>query len=472
MKKTLYPLLLGLSVLFTAGCRSLQPQRPAESYKYVPAKPKTSLLTLQADLEVSRIEQVINSQVDSLLYEDNSFLDKGGDNLMIKAWKNGAITMSLEQDVLAWEIPLKVNLKKTVGLFVFKLPVGDILEANGEISLRFRTTFKVNRDWSIKTETVPNGYDWVKKPTMKLAGFTIPVKAMADLLLRVNLSGYSKEIDQAITASFDLRSYAEKGWQMIYEPFKLPGDYQAWLSINPYSVSLLPVKGSKGMLHFRTAVTADVECLLDKKPPVGKIMALPDLKTLEAPSDTFHINLLTDIPYATIERMTMEVVRDSVFTFGKRKLRFESFHVYGSNGKMVIETNVRGSVNGTIFLTGNPTFHAADTTLHVENLKFDLKTRNLLTRSAKWLFNGKIERSLTEAIAIPFHANLQSVEDQLQNFLKGYQIGYGFQVHGKLSKIAVSELLLAPESVKANLLFSGSLAIGISDQIGKLPPKP
>ena len=451
-------LLLGI---LQGGCKSVQPPMPVESYKYVPVKPQTSIVNLHVDLEVAKLEAIINGQVDSLLYEDKSFVDNGGDNLMLKAWKNGEIKMAFEDDVLSWEIPLRVNMKKTLSLFAFNIPFVDVMDANGEINLKFRTRLSVNRDWSIKSETTPNGYDWTKKPSVKIGGFTVPVKAVADLLLYVNLDSYSREIDKAIAGSFDFRKYAEKGWQMMFDPFKIPGDYNAWLSTTPYSVSLLPIKGTNGSIRFRIAVTSDVECLLDKQPQSGKVTALPTIQPLELKCDTFRINLLTDIPYPTIERMVLKEVRDTVYTFGKRQLRFESFHIYGSNGQMAIETNVKGSINGTMYLTGLPVFNVADTTLRVQNLKFDLKTKNVMMKSAKWLFNGKIERTITKALAIPFNTNIQTIEGQLTGFLHHYQLGYGFEINGKLARMTVSELILTPESVKANIVFSGNLSIGI-----------
>lgn len=464
MKQLLYRLsIVLLSGILFNGCKSLQPQMPVESYRYVPAKPQTSIVNLHADLEVAKLEAIINSQVDSVLYEDKSFVDNGGDNLMLKAWKNGDISMSFEDDVLSWELPLRVSLKKTYAFLLFNKPIGDIVEAKGEISLKFKTKLSVNRDWSIKTETKPADYEWIKKPTVKLAGFSVPVKSLADALLYVNLDSYSRDIDKAITESFDLRKYAEKGWQLLFEPFKIPGNYNAWLTMTPYSVSLLPVKGAKGFIRFRTAVTSDVECLLDNRPQSGKVSALPTIQPLEMEADSFRINLLTDIPYSTIERMTLEEVRDSVYTFGNRHLRFESFHIYGSNGQMAIETNVKGSINGTICLTGVPVFNATDTTLRVKNLKFDLKTKNVMVKSAKWLMNGKIERTLTKAIAIPFNTNVREIENQLTAYLRRYQLGYGFEINGKLTRLTVSELNLAPESVKANMVFSGDLSIGIGE---------
>ena len=167
---------------------------PVESYRYVPAKPRTSIVNLHADLEVAKLEAIINSQVDSVLYEDKSFVDNGGDNLMLKAWKNGEIKMAFEDDILSWEIPLRVSLKKTYALFLFKIAYGDILEAKGEIILKFKTKLSVNRDWSIKTETKPDGYEWVRKPSVKIAGLSVPVKSMVDALLYVNLDSYSRKL--------------------------------------------------------------------------------------------------------------------------------------------------------------------------------------------------------------------------------------------------------------------------------------
>jgi hypothetical protein len=383
--------------------------------------------------------------------------------MTLKAWKNGEIRFSLSEDLLSWEIPLRITVQKTMFLVAFNRPIGDIMESKGEIKLKFKTRFRVNNDWTIHTETTPAGYEWTKKPTLKIAGITIPVSAIADVLLKFNLDNYSKQVDETLASGFNFRKYAERGWQMLYEPFRIPGSYQAWLSMSPSSIAMLPVKASNGKLRFGAVVTSEIECLIDRKPPVAKIPQLPNLKPLEMAGDTFRINLLTDIPYQTIERLTMEEVRDSVFTFGKKQLAFESLRIYGTEGRMVIETVVKGSIKGTMYLTGMPYFNAKDTTLRVKNLKFDLKSRNLWMKSANWLFNGKIERSLTEAIAIPFNSDIREIERLLSSYLNHQKLGYGFELSGKLSNITVSDLFLAPESVKANLVFSGKLSLGIEE---------
>lgn len=433
---------------------------PAESYKNIPVKPQPSVVSLYADLDLDRLSAIVNHNTDSILYEDNSFAD---DNMTLQARKNGEIRFTLDDDLLSWEIPLKLSIQKTMFMVAFNRPFGDIVESKGEIKLKFKTRFRVNSDWTIPTETTPDGYEWIQKPTLKIAGFTIPVSAIADLLLKFNLDNYSKQVDETLTNGFNFRKYAERGWQMLFEPFRIPGEYNAWLSMAPSSIAMLPVKAKNGKLRFGAVVTSEIACMIDRKPLAVKIPPLPNLKPLEMAGDTFRINLLTDIPYQTVERMTLEEVRDSVFTFGSKHLSFESFRVYGTEERMVIETVVKGSIKGTMYLTGIPYFNPKDTTLRVKNLKFDLKSRNLWMKSANWLFNGKIERTLTTAIAIPFNSDIREMELLLSSYLNHQKLGYGFELNGKLSGIAVSDLILTPESVKANLIFSGKLSLGIED---------
>jgi hypothetical protein len=468
LKKYLFGItILTLAVIGLVGCKTLEPQKPAENYTYTPVKPQTSTVSFFADLNVAGLEAVVNSHTDSLLYNDDSFVDNDNDNLMLKAWKNGEIKFSFSEDVLSWEIPLRVEIKKSVFMVAFNRPFGDIAEANGEIKLKFKTKLSVNPDWTIKTATTSDDYEWTKKPTVKIAGFTIPVTPIAFILLKTNLKGYSQQIDKTIASNFNFKEYAGKGWQLMFEPFKIPGNYNAWISMMPYSVSLLPLKAANGSIRFGAVVKADIECTLDKQPPSRKVSALPNLLPLEVPPDTFRINMLTDIPYSTIERLTYEELRDSSYAFGNKRLTFESFKVYGSEGKVAIETKVKGSIKGTMYFTGIPYFNAADTTLRVKNLKFDLRTRNLWMKSAKWLFNGKMERTMTEAIAIPFNSNIREIEDNLVGFMNHRKLGYGFELIGKLNKISVSDLMLTPESVKANMVFSGKLSLGIEEMAGK-----
>ena len=457
---TLFTILINCSLI---SCTSIKPVKPVENYSNVARKPETSIINIYADLEISKLEKLINSKLDSVLYNDTSFVDNNGDDLKLKAVKNGDVKLTADKNVLGWELPLKVVINKGLKILGFKVPLVDTWEYSGQVRLKFKTTLSLNHDWGIKTNTISDGYTWTKKPAVKIAGIDIPVTIIANLMLPANLRSYSGEIDKIIVNSIDYRGLAGKGWQMLFEPFKIPGEYNAWLSITPYSVAVVPVEGGQGHMRLGAAITSDVECLLDKVPPKGKVTSLPDLQIIKSAADTFKVNLLADIPYTSINKMLSDQITDSVFTFGSRHIRFETFRVYGNNEKIAVETKISGSLNGILYLTGLPYFNPADTTLRIKNLKFDIKTQSLLIKSASWLFNSRIEKTMEKSIAVPFRDNVSEVEKQMTYFLKHYPLGFGFELIGKLKKLTVSDLYLTPESVKANIVFSGNLSLILSD---------
>ena len=452
-------------ILFT-GCKVVKPSMPVESYEILIRKPKTSNISLYADIEITKLEQLINDQLNNVIYQDTSFEDNNKDNLKFKALRDGEIKLNFEHNELKWDLPLRVSIQKGVKLFGYSVPLVDSWEYTGQIRLRYKTKLSLSPDWSINTSTVSDGYLWTKKPAIKIGGIDVPVIMVANLLLPANLQEFSQQIDKIISQSFDFRDFSEKGWRMLFEPFKIPTDYNAWLSISPYSVALLPVQGSEGHVRLGAAITTDVECLMDNVPLSRKATPLPNIQQLKTPSDTFKVNLLTDIPYTTINRMIDEEIGDSTFVFGNRRVKFETFRVYGTNEKMAVETRISGSVKCTLYLTGIPYFNSQDTTLRIKDLKFDIKTSNLMMASAKWLFSGKFERILTESIAIPFNSNISDTEKQISVFLNHYQLGYGFELNGRLAGLSVSDLYLSPESVKANVVFLGHLSLGM---VGSLP---
>ncbi len=435
---------------------------PTESYRNALQQPKASIVNLYADIEVTKIEQLIDLHLDSVLYQDTSFTDHNNDNLKIKASKGGLVKLDFANDQLSWELPALINFQKGIKVFGFNLPMIDSWEYTGQIILRYKTKLTVNRDWTLHTSTVSDGYIWTKKPIVKIGAVDFPITFIANLILPGYLDAFSKQIDTLIVNDFDFRGFVEKGWNILSNPFKLPGDYQAWLSVSPNSVALLPITGGSGHIRLGVAITSEVICSVDREASLIKLASLPPLEPLKMASDSFKVNLLTDIPYTTINSRIKEEIGDSTFLFGNRKIRFETFRVYGTNGKLAVETQVSGSINGTLYLTGTPYFNQKDTTLRIKELNFDIKTRNLAIRSSKWLFNGKIERAITSAVAIPFNTNISSVERQISRLISHYPLKYGLELNGRLIQLSVSDLYLTPESVKANVVFSGNLSLGLT----------
>ena len=178
------------TIFLLTQCNVIKPPMPAESYNSIVRKPQTSIINLYADLEISKLEKLINEHVDSVLYQDTSFVDNGNDNLKVKASRAGVIKLNFEQDELSWELPARVTFQKGVSVFGYNLPMINSWEYSGQLRLRYKTKLTINRDWSIKTTTSPDGYVWTKKPAVKIGSVDIPVTIVANLILPLYLKTF------------------------------------------------------------------------------------------------------------------------------------------------------------------------------------------------------------------------------------------------------------------------------------------
>ncbi|HEU4861995.1 MAG TPA: DUF4403 family protein, partial [Chitinophagaceae bacterium] len=69
----------------------------------------------------------------------------------------------------------------------------------------------------------------------------------------------------------------------------------------------------------------------------------------------------------------------------------EDSRIYGTgNEKLIIKMSFSGSNSGIAYFTGKPFYDEKKKMIEVRDIDFDVKTKNLLLKSADWLFNKRI----------------------------------------------------------------------------------
>ena len=88
-------------------------ERPEEIYDEKVFSPTTSTLHIPININIPLLEAKINNHFKGLIYEDNNIED---DSLMVKAWKERDFKITYVDNVLNYEIPVKIWIKKRFGL--------------------------------------------------------------------------------------------------------------------------------------------------------------------------------------------------------------------------------------------------------------------------------------------------------------------------------------------------------------------
>jgi hypothetical protein len=460
-------LLTGLSVLMlamlTCCSTTLETEKPAEKYLPFSYDPLPSTISIPVEMKVTALEALLNKQLTGLIYEDKSLDDNGGDNLMVKAWKKDNIKLDFVNGQFVYTVPLKLWIKAGWKIEQFGISLSDYREMNAEIALKFHTSASVNKDWTLNTITTSDGYEWLSKPTLKLGPVDLPITFIADMIIRYNQATINNAIDQGLKTSLDLKTNARAAWTEIQKPMLLSEEYGIWLRVSPRSVTAGPFTGGKGFIRHTSSIQAVTECFTGKEPPARINPVLPDLIPASTTGDAFITNVVTYIGYDYLDSITRSMLVNTSWDFGKKKITVTGVNIYGNENKMIIATDVTGSITGKLFFAGIPTYRASDTSLVLNDLQFSVQTRNVLVKSASWLINSGIEKRMARQLSYPMGAEVRATYDELAASLKHFDLGAGFYVTGILNGIDVQQPVLAPAGVIAPVNLKGKLMVKLDE---------
>lgn len=452
-------LLLLTMVLLSCSTTQLTPEKPAETYTTFNYEPVASTISLPVEMKVTALEALLNRQLTGLIYEDKSLDDNDGDNIMVKAWKKDNIKLAFDKGQFVYKVPLKLWIKAGWKFEQFGISLSDYRELNAEIALKFHSSVTVNKDWSVTTVTASDGYEWLSKPTLKIGPIDLPITFIADMIIKYNMATINTAIDDGLKQSLDLKTTAKQAWIELQKPMLLSEEYKLWLRISPKTVSAMPITGGQGLIKHTSSIQGVAEIFTGKQPPSRINSVLPDLVTTNKLSDEFLANVVSYIDYPYLDSVTHSMLANTSYTFGKRTITITGASVYGNENKMIIATDVTGSIKGKLYFAGQPAYRPSDSSIVLKDLQFSIQTKNILLKSASWLTNSGIEKLIEKNMSYPAGSYIRETYDMMAESLKRYELGEGFYLTGTLNGIEVQPPVLAPAGIIAPVSIKGKLSV-------------
>ena len=443
------------------SCSTIKPEKPEESYGSINYVLKPSMINIPINIDIKNVENLLNNKINGLIYEDNSLDDNGGDNLMVKAWKKDKITISYNNYQLYYRVPLKLWIKVGFKISKFGLEVSDYREINAEIALKYKTTVMLNKDWTVASKTYSDGYEWISAPVMKVGPVDLNIKIIADLILKTNKEKITAAIDKGIKDYINIRKYVSDSWRMVQKPYKVNDEYNIWLKITPLSVMTMPLSGANNQLVLTLGIKGITELHIGSMPDSTINDNLPPLNIVNKMEDNFLINANIRVPFTLINDMTKNELKGKTFTSGKQSVTIKDIHIYGSDGFFIVDLDLLGSIKGNVFLKGAPYFDDSLKTIKVKDLDFDLKTKNVLLKSASWLLHHNLIKMIQPKLVYTVAKEYDTAKNALSEKLSNYQITDGIFLKGKLNDIRVDTMYINREAANIIISVDGKVNIEI-----------
>jgi hypothetical protein len=224
------------------------------------------------------------------------------------------------------------------------------------------------------------------------------------------------------------------------------------------------INAQKDLLNINIGITASPTVTFEKQNSV--VTPVPNLSTSSAPGG-FSIYLDAALQYDSLSRVVNGYMAGKRFDVSegifKKHIIIKEVTVAASpEGRMLIKVDFTGSFNGTAFFTGNPVYNPSTKTIEVNDLDYDLQTKNLFLKTAKWLFAGKIEEELKKNTTI----NLTNYFDTAQKSLNTYlnkEWTKGIRGAGKINELKVVSVQPLPQHILIKTACSGNLSVQVTE---------
>lgn len=397
-------------------------------------------------IPLSQISNIINASVKDLIYQDDSYTDNNNDQFKVKVWKTRPIRLvgGTNQNILI-EVPLKIWAEKgigTLGLYTYQ-------STTFETVMSFNTSISLKNNWTILTQTHPNGFRWVTKPVLDFGKIEIPITSLVEKSLVEQQKKFCTTIDQQMAGQLNFQNYAVMAFNVFANPFQVSEEYNTWLKITPINVHITPLQFYANQINTSLGIDIYSETYTGRKPESSEfVKSAPDFGFVASLEDQFLLQTTANVPFTEATAIARNMFLNKEYDVRGSSVKIKDIKVYGEDNRVMVEAETEGYVNGTAYISGVPVYDESKKKIVLSETKFRLKTSNILQKTATLLFRGRIVKMIEEEYGIPTqdleNTSRKSIEEA---FNKEYY--KGLKMSGKVFTLKPGNILMNPFGITA-----------------------
>jgi len=277
------------------------------------------------------------------------------------------------------------------------------------------------------------------------------------------MKGLKEQLDEAKSgmeksfSNYDLRPKFQQAWDQLNKVYSLY--VLGWLQINPSKIRINNLSSSNDSLNINIGLAARPVVSFEK--PQEHLTVVPNITDFSN-RQGFNIFLDAILNYDSLSNLVTTQLKDKRFDVTSNKfVIIKNCTVYGmDNENLVIKVDFEGSETGLFYLTGKPSYDAATRTIELKDLDFDLKSKNMLLKTASWLFTRRIINELRKYSRFDLSSYITNAITVFNQQLNREWVK-GIRSSGKMDEIKITKIYPLREHLVVRSNCSGDLSIRI-----------
>lgn len=452
---------LAILMLFTlfVGCSSpkkIEASRPAPSNNTpVAYETTTSFINMPVEIPLKDIENQLNKALNGLIYNDSVATD---DKTEMKIWKQAPIKLIEKNGKIQSVVPMKIWAKVKYGTDY--LGLNDTREINLDGTVTLLSDAKLS-NWKLTTTSEIEDFEWSESPYIIIGGKNVPITYLVNPTLRIFKSKIAKKIDQAISKSTDFKPMVLSVLEKLSTPFETSKQYESWFKMIPTELYVTDAILSKGKITMDMGLKCGMQTIVGEQPLNTFKKENIVLKPVSKMPNMIEATVAAVSTYETASRILTKNFQGQTFSSGKRKITVQKVDLWQKDHKMIVALDILGSVDGTIYLSGYPSYNAVTKEIYFDQMDYVLDTKGVLTKTANWLLSGIILNKFRETCRYSIKGNLDEAKKNILPYLTNYSPMKGVFVNGTLNDFEFDKVELTDTAIIAFIKASGQMNVKI-----------
>ena len=191
-----------------------------------------------------------------------------------------------------------------------------------------------------------------------------------------------------------------------------------------------------------------------------KISVLPPLEK-NGEKNGFNLTLDIRASYDSLSAFVGKEFVGKEFDFKGKKIFVTGIKISGAQDqKLIFKMDFEGAKKGTVYLSGTPTLDIVKQKICMKELDFDLETKSVLLKTAKWMFNKKILEELEKNTVFELKDLLNESQSNIVSAINA-EITKGIKMSGSVNEISLQEIYLDKGNMLLRSEVTGTLKIKI-----------
>lgn len=451
--------IIAVLLIIAFSCSHVRPDAPVQQAFEPAIADPISYVAGSVTFPIRELEKKINESLNPVLVNEETFRGKKGEAWNLRVERTGPVKIKYANRAVSISAPLQVWYSNPIGLRKEKKR-----RKLCALSVNLMSPLSIASNWRLNTRSQFRDYTWIEKPKVKLLGININVTGMAESILDKRRADIEAAIDKAVHKELRLDRNIRKVWRDIQKPLRIskkPGE--VWLIPRPFSVAAAPVYGDANQLTVPLQIAFRVDTHVGPEPVGRPVEALPRLLRRNKLPSISRLQVLAFIPFADLNRvMTSQLSTEKLDLMGGH-VTIKKASVYGNGRSLILRTDVRGAVNGTLFFRGQPTYDTVNNTLVIKGIDFDVDTKERLLATADWLLHDHLRDTLQAALVIPLGQHINEVPGKIETAFASGKAGKKTGLDVDRFRMVPQRIVVRPDGVQVLISAQSEVSVLIKE---------